>query len=136
MLLVAAMAFATTNFPSALEADLSMPCQAACTVCHTTNSGGSGTVTQPFGVAMVDRGLVPDDTTSLSDALARLETDGVDSDGDGTPDVDALRQGIDPNTGTDFCGAVLPRYGCFGSGATAAVLLLPGLLVSGLVRRC
>jgi hypothetical protein len=129
-MLLIAFAFATPNFPSALVLDLSMPSEPACTVCHATNAGGNGTVTQPFGIALVSRGLGANDTQGLSDALVQLEADGVDSDGDGVTDGAALAIGVDPNTGQVFCGTVLPDYGCFGGGTTAAagLLLLPGFL--------
>lgn len=128
-MLLIALAFATSNFPSALESDLAMPCTPACTVCHTTNGGGGGTVTQPFGVELTSRGMTASNEQKLSDALTQMAADGVDSDGDGLPDTEALAQGIEPNTGASFCGSLLPKYGCLGgaSGGAAGLLLLPAL---------
>ena len=55
------------------------------------------------------------DEASLGTALAQMEKDGVDSDGDGTIDVDAIRMGKNPNPPSD-----LPLYGCVGRVAPAA----------------
>jgi hypothetical protein len=111
--LVLAPAHATPEFPGTIADTLAMPCTPACTLCHETNAGGAGTVTQPFGEAMVARGLIPSDDASLADALAAMEADAVDSDGDGVTDVDALRDGANPNPGgADFCSVPPPQYGC------------------------
>ena len=128
-LLSAHVAIATSNFPAALESELGTVCRPPCTVCHTNNSGGSGTVTQPFGVAMKDRGLVGGSVSKLQAALAQMDADGVDSDGDGILDTQALTDGIDPNDGTAFCGTLRPEYGCVGGGTFAGVglLLLPAV---------
>lgn len=120
-MLLVALAFATPDFPSAMEGAVPMPCAPTCVVCHTTAAGGAGTITQPFGVAMVDRGLIAYDVASLEAALAAVEADGVDSDGDGTGDVAELAEGADPNGVADFCAVPAPEYGCFGTGSGAAV---------------
>lgn len=138
MILWVAAAFASGNYPSALEAELGMACAPACTACHTTNGGGAGTVTAAFGVAMMDRGLTGGgQESSLLDALAQLEADGVDSDGDGTPDVDALTAGADPNGGAPFCGEdalPTPTYGCFNHTPGLASLAVVGA-IAALTRR-
>jgi hypothetical protein len=121
-------ALATANFPSAIESELGAACRVPCTVCHATNAGGSGTVTRAFGIAMKDRGLVGSDTAALADALAQMDADGVDSDGDGVLDTQALADGLDPNDGSGLCGALLPTYGCFGGGSAAAVALMAPLV--------
>ena len=126
------VAIATSNFPAAIEQDLGTTCRPPCTVCHTNNSGGSGTVTQPFGAARKDRGLVGGSVTKLQDALAQMDADGVDSDGDGVLDTQALADGVDPNDGSAFCGAIRPEYGCFGGGTFAGVGLF---LLPAVVRR-
>ena len=122
-LLGAHVATATANFPAALQSELGATCAPPCTVCHTNNSGGTGTVTQPFGVAMKDRGLVGSSVSKLQEALAQMDADGVDSDGDGILDTQALADGIDPNDGTAFCNAIRPEYGCVNGGTYAGVLL-------------
>jgi hypothetical protein len=142
-LISAGLAAASGNYPATVQAEAGIPCAPTCTICHATNAGGSGTVTQPFGEAMMARGLTGGgNADALVTALAQLETDAVDSDGDGSPDVDALRAGQDPNDGTTFCGDIVvatPEYGCFqharaGAGAPliAAALLIG---VSALRRR-
>ncbi len=131
-MLFAALAYATSTYPAGIGADLATPCTAPCTICHATATGGAGTVNQPFGIAMQDRGLVGGgDTAALSAALTQMTADAVDSNNDGTPDTASLTLGLDPNTGAAFCNAgVLPEYGCFGTGTTAVagLLILPGLL--------
>jgi hypothetical protein len=120
-LLGAHVATATATYPSTIESELAMPCLAPCTICHTTNAGGTGTVLKPFGLAMKDRGLVGLDLTSLTDALAQMTADNVDSDGDGVIDTQALTDGLDPNDGSSLCSAILPKYGCIGGGPIAGV---------------
>jgi len=133
MLWLFALAQATPSFPSGMSTDLGMPCTPTCTVCHSTPSGGSGTATQPFAVALMSRGLLAYDDQSLSDALVTLEADQVDSNQDGVIDVEALRAGSDPNpNGVDFCSGPTPTYGCIGGGS--ALLLLP-FAAFGLRRR-
>jgi hypothetical protein len=75
-------------------------------------------------VELMDRGLSGGDTSALASTLAALEAEGVDTDGDGTPDVEGLALGFDPNTGVNLCGLVTAEYGCF-HGYGAALLLLP-----------
>lgn len=118
-LFVLASAFASSTYPSALADASGMPCTPTCTVCHETNSGGSGTVVQAFGMAMMDRGLTGGSQVDLvTSAFDTLSADGVDSDGDGVTDADELAAGDNPNDDTTFCGGdapLTPTYGCFNS---------------------
>lgn len=131
MLSLLTLALATPDFPAEVSGALGMPCDPTCMLCHSTASGGPGTATQPFSVAMMERGMVAYDVPSLTDALTAMESDGVDSDADGTSDIDELLLGADPNGGADFCAGPTPQYGCFGGGAA---LLLP-LIGWGVVKR-
>jgi hypothetical protein len=124
--LLFSLAAASPVYPSTLVTDLSIPCTPACTVCHASNAGGSGTVTSDFGVAMMGQGMNGgSDTTSLQAALTAMTSSAVDSDGDGVIDTEQLTAGIDPSTGTDFCGGdplpTPPHYGC-GKSSSAALL--------------
>lgn len=99
-LLSSTSALASSIFPGAIATHVSGP-RPSCTVCHATNAGGSGTVTQATGIALKAEGLVSSDTDALNAALDALETAGTDSDGGGEGDVAELRAGTDPNDGTD-----------------------------------
>lgn len=140
--LLAAPAWATAEFPPAIQARYSLGAEPLCQLCHTNGITARGTVTTPFGSAMLARGLVPNDVAALNTALDALTTEMVDSDGDGVVDVEELAAGTDPNkveggTGGGAGGgtgtSVGPlRYGC-GASAVPELLLLAGLLP--LVRR-
>lgn len=113
ILLMIQMASASTGYPAEIAAYLGLACEPQCTACHVDNGGGNGTVTQPFGVALMDRGLTGGSQNALLDsALDAVHAEGVDSDGDGVIDTDALAGGVDPNTGTAFCDVLKPIYGC------------------------
>ena len=138
-----AKAWASTVYPAELATVAGMPCSPTCTVCHATNSGGLGTVTAEFGLAMMDHGLTGGaDTELLGTTFEALAAEAIDSDGDGTTDADELAAGFDPNPdGADLCGSaeevVMPSYGCFNSSATPASVVgaFGGLLAVVLGRR-
>jgi hypothetical protein len=108
---------ATPDFPAAIARDLALSAPPPCTICHATDQGGAGTVVKPFGKYLVSRGLVPFDESSLATALAAAAGEHHDSNGDGISDIDALKQGLDPN-GSSSPGALLedPQFGCEASG--------------------
>ena len=137
MIVLFSLAMASQVYPSTLETELSTPCTPACTVCHQSNAGGTGTVTQAFGIAMQARGLSGGfATATVQTALAAMTTDAVDSDGDGLIDTEALAAGIDPNTGADFCATDSPTPPHYGCGASGTVALLFGTFLSaGAMRR-
>lgn len=132
-LAAAVPAHSSSDFPSAMKAHLSASASPACTVCHETNAGGFGTIDKAFGQAMQDALLVAGDVDSLNTALDTLQTDGTDSDGDGTTDVDELTAGEDPNVaGAAGGGGDALKYG-FGCGASGAPFLI--VLLTLLRRR-
>ena len=62
---------------------------------------------------MVEHGLAPFDEAALKSALAAMESEKVDSDGDGVTDIAELKAGTDPNVGKAGTPAPLrPEYGC------------------------
>jgi hypothetical protein len=134
---------ATPNFPSAMARDLQLSTPPPCTVCHATNAGGPGTVVKPFGKYLLSRGLAPFDEGSLAGALAAAAGERHDTDADGVLDVDALKQGLDPNgSSAPPTGLEDPSFGCSStgtSGVTSTVLLALvvalRLAASGMCRR-
>lgn len=102
--LFATSAAATENFPPLIASQLSAA-EPSCTLCHNTPQGGSGTVSTLFGRAMLQRGLTPWDEDSLIAALAQMESEAVDSDGDGVGDVEEVRTGRSPNRGEPAGGS-------------------------------
>ena len=109
-------ASATPIYPNRIVMDLGIVDYIPnCTVCHETNVGGTGTATKRFAQNAKDRGLVGGgNEASLSAALLALADDAVDSDRDGTADIDELVVGSDPNGPGSLTGPS-PEYGCFGS---------------------
>ncbi|MCI0573714.1 MAG: thrombospondin type 3 repeat-containing protein [Myxococcaceae bacterium] len=97
--LIAGTALASEEYRGTLmtatQSDVSLPCQ----VCHDRSSplGGRGTVTQPFGLALMDRGLSDANAGMLQELLAEFREQNVDTDGDGTSDFDELSLGRNPN---------------------------------------
>ncbi len=127
-------------------------CTPQCTLCHTNNSGGSGTANQPFSITLIQFGLIGDSEESLYEALAALNDDdsNIDSDMDGRSDLVELRTpaaelaGLekggawDPNViGPGAICADLPRYGCGAQFAVAeprqSLVWALGLLIIGVV---
>ena len=134
-------AHATLNFPGAIARDLQLSTPPPCTICHATNEGGAGTVVKPFGKYLVSRGLAPFDESSLAGALAAAAGEHHDSDGDGISDIDALRQGLDPNGSSSHAPLVEdPRFGCNASGGSGGsvwgLLLAVSLRVAESRVRC
>lgn len=88
---------ASESYPKTIERALDTPCAPDCTTCHTRPSGGNLTANTPVGISARRAGLECCDTSQLLDVLGTLETNRTDSDADGTPDVDELRAGTNPN---------------------------------------
>jgi hypothetical protein len=138
LVLLASASWASGTYPDAVATELGMACVPTCNLCHESALGG-GLAPQPFAMAMKANGLTGGSNTSaLTTALDALAADGTDSDEDGTPDVDELAAGSNPNDDSAFCGEAAvpgPTYGCFNTAGVApgALGVLVGL--AALLRR-
>ena len=110
------VAQALEEFPSQIDSDLGLGYQVPCSVCHIKGNTGASTPISAFALSLRSRGLAGE-RSSLTTALTRSETDGVDSDGDGTPDITELRNKTDPNSSANanIDGDQEPGYGCGGT---------------------
>lgn len=117
--LVPRVAGASPSYPALMKQDLNLNYVPECTICHRDNNGGIGTVVKPFGRAMMGLGLHGgSDPAALQNALNRAKAEGLDSGGDGVPDIQEVVAGMDPNAGGG--GLPQPMYGCaVGPGSTA-----------------
>jgi hypothetical protein len=134
VLLLLRSALANSIFPGEIYNHLGLEVAPQCTLCHVDNLGGLGTIDKPFGEWMYDHDLRGDSTLADLDALLdQMESDGVDSDGDGVGDIQELRDGTDPNVS----GATLepPQYGCLATASGVVPSALLALVALGLVRR-
>lgn len=131
-----ASALASPDYPAAVVADLKITCSPVppfgpkpgepdCTLCHSTPAGG-GAPTEPFGIALVKRGLLPNDLASLQASLKQMEADQVNSSGNGL-DVDQLRACKNPNPTTSV------GYGCSSSGESGGLLWVAIAAITGVV---
>jgi hypothetical protein len=142
-----AIANATPSFPAMVQQFVGAPSPPACTICHDNPSGGLGTVTTTFGMYLRSRGLVAFDESSLRTALMADAAEQHVSNGEGIPDIQALREGLDPNNPGGAAGDPSgspppPQYGCgatvspnrerAGNGGAAAFVLV---LVAAIARR-
>jgi hypothetical protein len=132
---------ATPNNPGDLQTDLGLSYTPPCSVCHV-GSQGAATATTDFALAMKARGLGLFDDGSVKTALAKMQSDMVDSDCNGIIDTQQLIDGRDPNAPGEFIngssmmppadpgcmtssGTATPAYGC-GAQQPAAAQLAPG----------
>ena len=127
-----APALAGPELPGIVQSHLGMDAAPPCAVCHTTGTFPADT---PFALALkaAPYGFVRvsgQNSEDLPIALAAMEADGVDADGNGVPDI------------TDITGGVNPRYGCSlapsestPSSAGAQLLAAAALLVGARRRR-
>ncbi len=114
----ASPSWASLNFPQHLIQTYDWGGQPSeCTLCHTNNNGGAGTITKPFGNALKSNGLAGVGNTASLDA-AILALGDTDSDGDGASDVDELTLSGDPNDPAVIPGGFVAsepvEYGCVG----------------------
>jgi len=82
-LVVASPAHATAEFPGLVISTLNIACDGGasplwdgqgCMICHTSDQGGLGTATHPFGVQMRSLGLSAFNDSALKTALGELQT--------------------------------------------------------------
>lgn len=118
-LLSSSKANATSRFPSAIYYHLLLPYMPPCSLCHARGSTGPGTAQTPFALSAQARGMIKKDNNSLTAALDAMDRDAVDSDGDGVPDIQELRDDTNPNTpaNVSLSGTSGPNAGC-GGGST------------------
>lgn len=146
-LLVPARAHATAEFPQQMVSDLGISCSNpifdgnGCTICHSSDNGGLGTATKPFGVWSKQNGLTPFNDQKLNALLQQLQNESphkTDTNCDGTPDIDQLTncQWLDlasndncPTSGGDAGVSVAVFYGC----ATTPTQETPALPASGAI---
>ena len=131
MILIAIALLATPDFPGVIQQQLGLPNPPRCTVCHATDAGGAGSVTRPFGVFLVSRGLQPGDEDSLRNALLADAGERHSSNGGQSTDVAALKAGNDPNGGA----GIAPAYGCSSRAPGLPALLLAAAWLFSKTRR-
>ena len=109
LLTLASTALGKPEFVEPLEEATGAPCLPQCNICHASLSGG-GEPVQPF-VESLERFGEIEGEDAIKAAVALLEQQGVDSDGDGVGDIEEIRAGQDPN----YAGDALicqPDVGC------------------------
>jgi hypothetical protein len=104
------LARASATYPALIQAQLGLNYAPDCTICHRDDNGGIGTVIQPFGLALMSFGLRAEAPAALTSALDQAKADGLDSGGDGVPDIEELEADMNPNAGGG--GRPAPQYGC------------------------
>ena len=96
-------AWARKKFPIWIATQLDGPTPPhvpPCSVCHLGGKTSAATIFTPFAWAMRVRGL-GSSRASVDSAIIKVQTDGVDSDGDGVPDAQGIIDGTDPNNAGD-----------------------------------
>jgi len=116
---------ADPGLPSYLQENYGLSCAPECTFCHRTAVGGfgnerlattpSGTTKEGFIATLRNVGRIVAPAPNTWDAaFANVAAARVDTDLDGTPDIDELNAGTDPMngaSGAQICGEG-PTYGC------------------------
>ena len=104
---------ASSDYPEIIKAKLGLARVPDCTLCHSDDNGGNGTIVTWFGLSMQDFGVQGKSAGLLDTALDRVRDEELDSDADGIPDVEELQTGSDPNDGPGRTGGPpRPDRGC------------------------
>jgi MYXO-CTERM domain-containing protein len=138
-------ALASPSYPRAIASELDLPCEPACTLCHTQPTGGFATVNTPFGLtARMQHGLTCCSPALVADVLEDVRDAESDSDDDGSSDIDELEALTDPNEDEDAdlaCTTPEGDSGCSvrspGAARTSSVLFVAAVFVgvAAAVRR-
>jgi hypothetical protein len=118
------VASANPLYPSLVQSHLGLSYLPPCTICHTSDLGGTGTATQPFALAMKAVGNLSGlDSSTVDPALDTLQAMSTDSDCNGIPDIQQLKDGRDPNAPGEYIDGsgktAPPDPGCSNSVTTA-----------------
>lgn len=115
-------AAASSRYPQALENGVGLASEPDCTLCHRTSRGGPNTATKPFARNLVALGLEDGgNVASLQAAILAAEEENSDSDGAGSPDLDELALGTDPNDAADDLAETTTRSGTWFESQDAGV---------------
>lgn len=110
LLVLPRSALAKPEFVEPLQEATDAPCLPQCNICHSSVSGG-GEPVQPFVESLESVAGEVESEEAIRWAVAQLEQQNIDSDGDGVGDIEEIRQGDDPN----YAGDALicqPEVGC------------------------
>lgn len=119
VLLVPASGMASTIYPRTIERGVGLTAAPECTLCHTTNRGGTNTASKPLAATLMSLGLEGGaNSDALEVAIVTAEAESTDSDAGGVPDIDELLLGTDPNEPADDAGDAPPPAGRWFGGAT------------------
>jgi hypothetical protein len=107
------VAAASENYPAIIDRQTGVQCPrplTRCRICHDSAAGGEGTANQPFALALkMNYGLSGGKAgRELARALQNLPDD-LDTDEDGTPDLEELAGCMNPS-GPELSAG--PGYGC------------------------